>query len=52
MNGENVTGFEGVSLILTPHFDLLEHQELTRIIKTNRRNAMLSSSHLSVWQLK
>ena len=52
VNGENVTGFEGVSLALMPHFNLLEHHELTRIIKTNRRNSKLSQPHLSVWQLK
>lgn len=52
INGENLTGFEGISLRLMSHFDLLEHHELTRIIKTNRRNAILSYPHLSVWQLK
>jgi len=52
INGENVTGFEGLSLALTPHFNLLKQQQLTRTIKINRRNFMLSFPHLSVWQLK
>jgi 5-histidylcysteine sulfoxide synthase/putative 4-mercaptohistidine N1-methyltranferase len=52
INGENVTGFEGVSLALTAHFNLLEQQQLTRPIKINRRNFTLSFPHLSVWQLK
>ncbi|NQY88510.1 MAG: 5-histidylcysteine sulfoxide synthase [Colwellia sp.] len=52
INGENVTGFEGLSLALIPHFNLLEQQQLTRPIKINRRNFTLSFPHLSVWQLK
>ncbi len=52
INGENVTGFEGLSLTLAPHFNLLEQQQLTRLIKINRRNFTLSFPHLSVWQLK
>jgi len=52
INGENITGFEGLSLVLTPHFNLLEQQELTRIIKVNRRNFTLNLPHLSIWQLK
>jgi 5-histidylcysteine sulfoxide synthase/putative 4-mercaptohistidine N1-methyltranferase len=52
INGENVTGFEGLSLALAPHFNLMEQQELTRPIKINKRNFTLSFPHLSVWQLK
>jgi len=52
INGENVTGFEGLSLALTQHFNLLEQQQLTRPIKINRRNFTLSFPDLSVWQLK
>lgn len=52
INGENVTGFEGLSLALTPHFNLMEQQQLTRPIKINKRNFTLSFPHLSVWQLK
>ncbi|MDX2370755.1 MAG: 5-histidylcysteine sulfoxide synthase [Colwellia sp.] len=52
INGENVTGFDGLSLALTPYFNLLEQQQLTRTIKVNRRSFTLSFPHLSVWQLK
>ena len=52
INGENVTGFEGLSLALTPHFTLIEQQQLTRPIQINKRNFTLSFPHLSVWQLK
>jgi 5-histidylcysteine sulfoxide synthase/putative 4-mercaptohistidine N1-methyltranferase len=52
VNGENVTGFEGLSLALIPNFQLLKQQQLTRPIKINRRNFILSFPHLSVWQLK
>ena len=52
INGENVTGFDGLSLALTPHFNLMEQKQLTRPIKINKRNFTLSFPHLSVWQLK
>lgn len=52
VNGENVTGFEGLSLALTPHFTLMEQQQLTRPLQINKRNFTLSFPHLSVWQLK
>lgn len=52
VNGENVTGFEGLSLALRQNFNLLDQQQLTRPIKINRRNFTLSFPHLSVWQLK
>jgi len=52
INGENVTGFDGLSSLLAPHFNLLEQHQLTRPIKTNRRNFTLSFPQLTVWQLK
>tara|TARA_R110001583_G_scaffold11696_2_gene52613 strand:+ start:3608 stop:5947 length:2340 start_codon:yes stop_codon:yes gene_type:complete len=52
VNGENVTGFDGLSSLLTPHFTLLEQHQLTRVIKINARNLSLSIPQLSVWQLK
>ena len=52
VNGENVTGFDGLSSILSPHFNLLEQHQLTRSIKINRRNFTLSFPHCTVWQLK
>ena len=52
VNGENVTGFEGLSTQLTSRFSLLTQQTLTRYIQINQRNFTLSFPHLSVWQLK
>ena len=52
INGENVTGFEGLSLALTQYFNLVDQQQLTRPIKINKRNFTLSFPHFSVWQLK
>lgn len=51
INGENMTGFDGLSSLLTPRFDLLEQHQLTRAIKINRRHFTLSFPQLSVWQL-
>jgi len=52
INGENVTGFDGLSSLLTPRFDLLEQQQLTRVIQINSRNFTLNFPQLTVWQLK
>ena len=52
VNGENVTGFDGLSAQLTPHFNLIKQHQLTRPLKINRRNFSLSFPQLSVWQLK
>lgn len=52
INGENMTGFDGLSSILTPHFNLLSQHQLTRSIKINRRNFTLSFPQLTVWQLR
>ena len=51
VNGENVSGFDGLSTLLTPHFRLLEQHQLTRPIKTNCRNFTVSFPQLTVWQL-
>jgi len=52
VNGENVTGFDGLSELLAPHFNLIEQQQLTRVIQINLRKFTLSFPQLSVWQLK
>jgi 5-histidylcysteine sulfoxide synthase/putative 4-mercaptohistidine N1-methyltranferase len=52
VNGENVTGFEGMSAILSSKFTLLEQHQLTRALKVNRRKFELSFPQLTVWQLK
>ena len=51
VNGENVTGFDGLSNLLSPHFRLLEQHQLTCPIQINRRNFTVSFPQLSVWQL-
>ena len=52
VNGENFTGFDGLSAQLIPNFNLIKQHQLTRPIKINRRNFTLSFPQLSVWQLK
>ncbi|WDD98562.1 5-histidylcysteine sulfoxide synthase [Thalassomonas actiniarum] len=52
VNGENVTGFDGLRQYLAGHFNLLEQQEITRVLKANRRNYQVSEQQLTVWQLK
>jgi 5-histidylcysteine sulfoxide synthase/putative 4-mercaptohistidine N1-methyltranferase len=52
VNGENVTGFDGLSEQLATHFNLVEQQELTRVIQTNQRNFILKRPQLSIWQLR
>lgn len=52
VNGENVTGFDGLSQRLDSGFSLLDQQELTRLVKVNQRHFDLSLTHLTVWQVK
>jgi 5-histidylcysteine sulfoxide synthase/putative 4-mercaptohistidine N1-methyltranferase len=52
VNGENVTGFDGLSAQLIANFTLIKQHQLTRPLKINRRNFSLSFPQLSVWQLK
>lgn len=52
VNGENVSGLDGLSLILSEKFNLVTQQELTRVLKENQRNFNVSQSELTVWQLK
>ncbi|GAA6170459.1 5-histidylcysteine sulfoxide synthase [Colwellia sp. KU-HH00111] len=52
VNGENMTGFDGLSSLLSADFKLVSQQQLTRAIKINRRNFSLCFPQLSVWQLK
>jgi putative 4-mercaptohistidine N1-methyltranferase len=51
INGENMTGFDGLSQILSPRFTLLEQHQLTRVLKKNSHNFNVSLPHLTVWQL-
>jgi len=52
INGENVSGFEGVNDLLVQHFTLQKQQQLTRVVKVNQRKLNVSLVELSVWQLK
>ena len=50
VNGENVSGFDGLTQLLTSSFALLETKELTLETKINHRNVQLSEKQVSVWQ--
>ncbi len=50
VNGENVTGFDGVEQILVEQFDLLTQRELTRPLKVNKRNFLVNNIHLTLWK--
>ncbi len=52
VNGENVTGFDGLSLALAEHFNLLEQQDLPLEIKLNHRQSLNKLLDVTVWQRK
>jgi 5-histidylcysteine sulfoxide synthase/putative 4-mercaptohistidine N1-methyltranferase len=52
VNGENVCGLDGLLPLLTDDFNLVEQQDLTRVLKENLRNFKVSQCQLTVWQLK
>ncbi len=52
VNGENRTGFDGLSDYLSEHFSLVERESLPRLISQSTRNFSLSQQEVSVWQLK
>ena len=52
INGENVSGIDGLSNQLSTHFTLIEQAPLMRAIKENQRHLKISECELSVWQLK
>jgi len=51
VNGENVTGDEGLGQQLGQHFQLLEQHELQQELKVDDRNFSISRKTLSVWRL-
>ena len=51
VNGENVTGFEALTALLSKNLTLIHEQELTQIIKTDTRHFSVTNSHLTIWQL-
>jgi 5-histidylcysteine sulfoxide synthase/putative 4-mercaptohistidine N1-methyltranferase len=52
INGENVTGFEALSLLLSKQFTLINEQSLIRTSMEDKRHFYLTKPHLSIWQLK
>jgi 5-histidylcysteine sulfoxide synthase/putative 4-mercaptohistidine N1-methyltranferase len=52
INGENVTGFETLSLLLSQQFTLVEEQTLIRTLMKNNRHFSLTKPHLSIWKIK
>jgi len=51
VNGENVCGIDGLSLLLSEKFKLIGQQDLTRVLKENQRNFNVSHCQLTIWQL-
>ncbi|WP_206483462.1 5-histidylcysteine sulfoxide synthase [Thalassotalea sp. G2M2-11] len=51
VNGENVTGFDGLSLLLAEHFSLLKQTQLPLDIHINQRQSLRKSIDVTVWQL-
>ena len=51
VNGENVTGFDGLSAKLHAHFTCLETTDLTQVVTINSTTSMSISLQVSVWKL-
>jgi 5-histidylcysteine sulfoxide synthase/putative 4-mercaptohistidine N1-methyltranferase len=52
VNGENLSGFDGLSEQLNARFKLLAQQELSRVLKENERSTNITNMHMTIWQLK
>jgi len=52
VNGENVTGFDGLFALLEQEFELVDKQELMRVLKNSQRNFQVSRPQLTVWRKK
>ena len=52
VNGENVTGFDGLTEQLSDHFNLLEEQTIPRVLLNNQREFIVSNIHYTVWKKK
>jgi 5-histidylcysteine sulfoxide synthase/putative 4-mercaptohistidine N1-methyltranferase len=50
VNGENVTGFDGLSERLSSHFNFLAEQNIPRVIQNTDREYVVSNIHVTVWQ--
>jgi hypothetical protein len=51
VNGENVTGFDGLSAQLSAHFSCLETTDFTQIISVNSTTSITKKLQVSLWQL-
>jgi len=52
VNGENVSGFDGLTEQLSKEFNLLTAQPLTRVVKQNQCTQTVTTTQLSIWQRK
>ena len=52
VNGENQTGFDGLSDYLSEHFSLVEQNNLPKLLSNSSRSFLLSHQDISVWKLK
>jgi 5-histidylcysteine sulfoxide synthase/putative 4-mercaptohistidine N1-methyltranferase len=52
VNGENLSGFDGLNEQLQDDFSFLEAQPLTRVIKKNDCTFTVTTTEMSVWQRK
>jgi len=51
VNGENVTGFDGLCQQLTLNFSLLETNELTQSLRLNAHTSISKKLSISIWRL-
>jgi putative 4-mercaptohistidine N1-methyltranferase len=52
IHGENVTGFEALSSVLSKEFLLTEEHSLLCSVMTDKRHFTLTKQHVSIWQIK
>lgn len=52
VNGENVTGFDGLVERLSPHFTFIDESNVTREIKISDRQSLVSNTHVTIWKKK
>jgi len=52
INGENVSGFDGLTYLLEENFKFLEQKMLTQVLRLNRYQSIQKQIDVTVWQLK
>ena len=52
INGENVTGFDALTEIMSKRFTLTSQVDLTRLLQTSQRHSHVTQPQLSIWQLR